>query len=1131
MHDHARLAGSRTGEAREAGVRLSLVLFLIGLTSMVTGEALGQTTVSGTVRGTVTDASGAVIPRCNTRLADPQHGLSFVASCRSGGDFVFAAVPTGEYGLTVEATGFAAQVVDRVLIETGGVTGIDIRLKAAGVQSAVTVSGDDDALLERPASGAISSVVTSSEIDRLPLNGRRWQSFALLTPAANPDGQEGDLLTFRGLAATQNSTTMDGASDDQSFQGVPRGSREADGNEEETGAEPGGARRGAASWRRTGAVYAFSQEAVREFRINTQNYSALYGRGAGGAIATISKSGGNDLHGNGFLTLRTSSLAAKNPFSVATTYQDGLIGSSIVKPHDLRQQFGGTLGGAIVRNRLFYFYAFDQQRRGFPAIGSPSDPDFYRLTPTQNALLGNRGVSASKINAALNYLSGLTGEAPRRDDQTIHFGKLEWQASSRNRISVQYNRLRSSSPAGLLGAPVVDRGMASVGSGYGKLDTGVARWTWTGSARFTDELRIAYGRDFQYELAQTPLPQEPAIGPGGYAPEIAIGPDGLTFGTPAGMSHSAYPDETRTQVVDTASWAAGHHLLQIGIDTSFVSDRISALRNSIGTFHYDSGTTGGHAGGLVDWITDYTFDVHAYPNGGCPSIVSPIHNFCFRSFTQSFGTQDVSFDTQEWAGFVQDSWRPRSGLAINLGLRYEYELLPLPQHPNPALDQVFSDLGATGVIPEDRNNLGPRFGLSWSPFGVRHGVVHVGYGIYYGRVPGATLQSALTNTALPASTTHVSITPSTITGCPQVANQGFGYVCTYLSAPSSAVASTTSATVLSRRFRSPMVQQGSFGVEHEVGAGVAASATYLMNIDRQLSSSVDLNIAPSTVVRGFQIQGGSYATGIQDGETFFVPVYTARRSDDYGVITAVTSNVSASYNALVLEAKRRNRRGFEFTFAWTWSKAIDQGQSGGSSPRSNSQFDPFTVQYDKGLSRLNFPHKIVASATWQPRMHTANRWLSGAANGWQISGLFYETSGRPYSYEIFGGTRLSGGRESINGSGGAIYLPTIGRNTLRLPDTNRLDLRLTRTLYRSERVSLRVIGEAFNVANHVNVTGVQQRALLVGAPVADVTPLVFQDAQAIASEGLNTIPFGEYTASTVGSSRERQVQLGLRLSF
>jgi hypothetical protein len=164
------------------------------------------------------------------------------------------------------------------------------------------------------------------------------------------------------------------------------------------------------------------------------------------------------------------------------------------------------------------------------------------------------------------------------------------------------------------------------------------------------------------------------------------------------------------------------------------------------------------------------------------------------------------------------------------------------------------------------------------------------------------------------------------------------------------------------------------------------------------------------------------------------------------------------------------------------------------------------------------------------------RTLWKAANGWSLAGIFSRSSGRVYSYDISGGTRLTGGRESINGSGGSVVLPTIGRNTLRLPDTTNLDLRLSRgfrlgSLLTREGLRLHVSAEAFNVLNHLNYSGIQQRAFLVGTPVNGITPLVFQNAATVASEGLNVQPFGTYTAAGTSQARERQVQFGVKVEF
>jgi hypothetical protein len=1103
----------------------------------------GQTSVDGAISGVVVDGSGAAVVGAIVRAQDLLAGFDARITTGRAGEFLVARVPAGEYLVTVEATGFETLTVRRLVVELGAATEVEARLRVATVSTAVTVTEAPDhpatAKSEDSDGAAVGKVVTAGEIERLPVNGRRWQTFALMTPGANSADEGGGLLSFRGLAPTQNNTGIDGVDDDQSFGAVPRGTGsesdpEADDQSRST-ATPGagrvGTEGGGGYGRHMGASYTFSQEAVREFRVSGQNYSALYGHGVGGVIATVSKSGTNNVHGTGFYLLRESALGATNPFSIATNYVDGVVSHADVKPHDLRQQFGGTVGGPLVRDRLFYFYAYDQQRRGFPAISTPGDPDFYTLTATQLALLGNRGVTRARVKGALDYLNGLTGIVARRADQTVNFGKMDWQAMDRNHLILEYDRARSNAPGGLRSAPAVDRGRASLGSTGTRIDALLGRWIWQARADVSNEVRLQYGRDFQFEQAQAPLPQEPAVGPGGYAPEVAIGPQGLIFGTPASLGLRAYPDEHKLQVVDLATWVRGRQLIRVGLDFSEVHDFIGSLNNSVGTFSYDSGLTGGHAGGLVDWITDYTFNVNAYPNGGCPSITSPVHDFCFHSFTQSFGEETVAFNTQEWAVFVQDDWRVRQGLTINAGVRYEYELLPLPQKPNAALDAVFGQSGASSVFPEDRNNFGPRVGVAWEPLGSGRGLVRLGYGLYFGRLPGATVRSALVDTAMASSTTHVRIVPGTVTNCPQVQNQGFGYACAYLTTPPAAVEATTSAAVFDRRFRLPTVQQGSLSIERELGGGVLGSATYLMNLDRQLPNSVDINIVGASGTRVFQIQGGTGVAGVRDGERFVVPVYTQRVSTSFGPVTDIVSNANATHHALVLEARRRSRRGLEFRASWTWSKTLDYGQSGGAIPRTNGQFDPFTVQYDRGLSALNYSHKVVASAVWEPRVESERSWLRIAANGWLVAPIFTEVSGRPYSFDIFGGTRLSGGHESINGSGGAVYLPTVGRNTLRLPDTTNLDLRVSREMRVTERVQMVALAEAFNLTNRVNYSAVTQRAFLVGTESGGVTPLVFQDAATVAAEGLNVRPFGSYTASATELSQERQVQLGLRVAF
>ncbi len=349
------------------------------------------------------------------------------------------------------------------------------------------------------------------------------------------------------------------------------------------------------------------------------------------------------------------------------------------------------------------------------------------------------------------------------------------------------------------------------------------------------------------------------------------------------------------EVADTLEWHVGRHLLMAGADWSRIHDRIDTLSAAEGSFSYDSGTTNGKDGGLVDWITDYTFNVHAYPNGACPSIVAAVHYFCFRSFTQSFGGTSTEFVTHNVAGFVEDAMRLRSNLSVTLGLRYDYTLLPKPQTANPLLDAEIAGLdgpvhGATATFPEDRNNFGPRVSATWAPRGVwgvprwtaKSGAlvtVRVGYGVFYSHIPGATLRAAMVDTALPSTTTHVRIRPTTITQCPQVTavQQGFGYPCDYTTAPPAAVAQTTSAMVFASGYRVPMVQRGTLSVERVLGARSSVRATYAMAMAEQLPGSTDINISPSPGMVSYVLQSVDGTLdkykGLHEGETFLVPLY------------------------------------------------------------------------------------------------------------------------------------------------------------------------------------------------------------------------------------------------------------------
>ena len=777
----------------------------VGLAFGLGGCVWAQSGTDGAIGGQVLSAAGSPVEGASVMARNLETGLAMRARSGSKGEFLLVRLPVGEYELSVEEVGVELTLPEPVQVGLGEVTEVVAQMRPP-------VSGQSNSPSGANQVGSGGTNLPEADLAGLPVNGGQWSSLALTVAGANgaASGDEDSAdVSFRGVAATENSSRTDGLSGDESFGGARAGA----GVEEEVAAGSdavydrasgvgSGAGSAADGGQRAGSSYVFSQAAVREFRVLGQGDataygSALYGHGVGGVVTTVSRSGGTRLHGMAFYTVRDSAWAAANPFSIASSYADGVVTSGVVKPQDQRQQFGGSIGGPVpgLRSstndgswsrsnanqgqRLFYFYAFDQQHRNFPAISAPGYAGFYSLTASQTALLANRGVTPAQTNAALNYLDSLTGTVARRADQTVNFGRVDWQRGSGSRMVLEYNRARWSSPAGARSEPVVDRGMASLGSSYGKVDAGVARWIQFVNHSLSNELRVQYGRQLQYESAQPPLAQEPNVGPGGMPPEVSIGPQGLVFGTPSALGQMAYPDERRLELADLAGWVRGHHFLQFGGDFSALRDYTDSLTNAEGTFSYDSSTTtvtGGQVtpvvlGGLANWITDYTFNANAYPNGGCPNPITRRNciTSAFAPILRASARQSLTFHTQEWAGFFQDDWRATQRLTIHAGLRFEYQFLPLPQRPNAALDAVFGAVGATSVFPEDRNNFGPRLGVAWQPFGVGRGVLRIGYGVYFGKLPGATIRAALLDTALPSSTTRMQDSAHDRTACPQSA--------------------------------------------------------------------------------------------------------------------------------------------------------------------------------------------------------------------------------------------------------------------------------------------------------------------------------------------------------------------------
>jgi hypothetical protein len=632
-----------------ACVRWALVAGVV----MAGGAAGAQGPVDGAIRGHISAVCGPYPlqhpKQCGAggvrvHVTSPDQGVEREVDADGAGDFLLLRLPPGEYEVRATSQGLMAGIAEaRLDLEGGDLEDVTLTLGPPRPSTPVGVQG-----LGLAAVGLATFNLVGS-LETLPVEGRRWEDLVELDSETNEepamaqagrgasgddeeddpasrvsagDGAAATGLSYAGLPSTQGEFSLDGLSGDQSFRAGPRGSA------------TGGASSGAS----------YNQGSVRSFRVLPRNFSAQYGMVGG--MAVITREASSVLHGSAFVRARESAWAATNPFSIATHYDDGLVTSEAVKPEGSQVQFGGSVGlplgrkasrGARRRSRfqramegrerLSLFASVEGLLHEDHIVSTPAAANFYDLSEDQLALLANRGVDGVARNAALDYLDSLTGTTVRQAYRVMGTVRVDASPTGRDHVTASYAGNRFVSPSGAaLGQAsdaVVARGMGSLGDSVVHVDVGSGRWVHGFSKRLNSELRGQVAHDLDYETPHAPLAQEPAIGPYGYAPQVSIAPNGFSFGTPSSLApgatggRSAYPDEVRLELADTLQLHVGRHALMVGADWSRLHDRIDTLSAEEGAFSYDSGTTNGKDGGLVDWITDYTFSVHAYPNGGC----------------------------------------------------------------------------------------------------------------------------------------------------------------------------------------------------------------------------------------------------------------------------------------------------------------------------------------------------------------------------------------------------------------------------------------------------------------------------------------------------------------------------------
>lgn len=397
------------------------------------------------------------------------------------------------------------------------------------------------------------------------------------------------------------------------------------------------------------------------------------------------------------------------------------------------------------------------------------------------------------------------------------FSKLDYHVSSHQSLTFSFNRMRWNSPGGVQSTPVVDRGINSFGFDGVKVDMLTARLTSTLGSHTTSALRYSWGRDFEYQVPQSPAPGEP-VGPSGFSPSggVLAHSTGFTFGTPTTMPRLALPDEYRNQLVETINWVHGRHVLKFGFDANRVQDEMNNLYAANGSYNYT-------------YRRDFMADLYQWQHNTGTNYRG------YSSYTQGYGTPAFTFNTFDGAFFLQDEWRALPRLTLSFGMRYEYESLPNPQTPN-------ATLSATQSFPSDRNNFGPRFGFAWDLLGDGKTSLGGGYGIYYGRISNSTISSAITNTGTQTAQRSYSYCYAVTSYCSLV---GPVFPQVFSADPYSA-AQGGDVAVFARNMQNPQIHQADLILERQVARNTVISASYLLSLGRELPNFIDTNLDPNS---------------------------------------------------------------------------------------------------------------------------------------------------------------------------------------------------------------------------------------------------------------------------------------------
>jgi hypothetical protein len=1000
---------------------------------------------SGQIAGTVTDNAGAAITNATVKATNTQTGLERTVTTGDEGLYKLVLLPPGIYNVTGEAAGFAATTVNNVEVTVGRTIDVNIVMGASGVQEVVNVTAG--AIQVQTTRSEADAVVNERAINNLPINGRRFQDFVTLTPTAQVDPSRGQ-ISLSGQRGINSNINVDGVDYNQPFFGGIRGGE------------------------RSNTAFTIPQESIKEFQVVAAGYSAEFGRSTGGIVNAVTKSGTNDYHGSAFYLVRPKDTARKNLFFNTLEQQvNSLLAATPgsterdIKPSPTQQQFGGSFGGPIKRDKLFFFGALELQR-----VRQDREVFFDAL---------NGVTPGPNVNEALTFFQSLQQPFKQTNDAIGLLGRVDYEINTNHRTNIRYsysrNNAENANARGNAIFPNTTSALSNNGTEKDRTNTVVGQLASFFSTTMVNEFRGQYSREDRPRESNSTAPTVTS----------SIGAYGAVNFLPTTQF------DWRAQVADSVTWTRGSHTIKFGGEYNHVFvDQLFGF-NQFGAYALSTATS------AQVTLDQFSFSPGFVPPAGTTTVLNRLDAGGIF-YNRQIGNRQASYTSNELAFFGQDSWRVRPNLTLNYGLRWEGQYNPDPEANNSFLiDQIKGFRFPSGHvvdptrIPDDTKQFGPRFGFAWDPWSDSKTVVRGYTGIYYARTPLLIFAAPFNNFRDPAGDLSASLPFSTgplavgnplkncttlycqlnliginlnnfaLDALPNVTPEQIQQVAQALGLPFSPFQGVQ-PILMAPDFKNPKSYQYGIGVERQVSRGLTLGADFNYVHTVRLQRNRDLNLPlPLASISGINPNQVDVAQrpffGLVGNTSSATPAdlrYSPRSRPiaSLGSIQQRESTGKSLYRALTVRAKFQRTWG-QFNAFYTLSKSLaddDNERDAGGVLFENA----FNLEPEYGLSRLDRKHQFVANPVFF------------FPHGFDFSSAIRLRSGRPIDARL--GFDANEDRNNTDRPFQAPGIP-FERNAFRNRPLYDVDTRVQKRFSLGETRRLLLTWEVFNIFNLQNI--------------------------------------------------------------